>query len=91
MFALVYNLVCCVMLEAARRQAVDVSRISFAAALYWMRHARPQDTLPELKLVPHRPGRIEPRCRKRRPKQYDLMSRPREELRQALLQPEVKA
>ena len=45
-FCLVYNLVRMVMLEAARRQEVPVSRISFADALKWMRHARPGDLLP---------------------------------------------
>lgn len=35
--------------------------------------------------LPFRPGRIEPRAVKRRPKQYDLLNKPRQELRQALL------
>jgi Transposase DDE domain len=83
-FCLVYNLVRVVMLEAAKRQRVAVSRISFADALHWMRHARPGDRLPDLIVNPHRPNRIEPRCRKRRPKQYDLMNRPRRVLRKAL-------
>ena len=83
-FCLVYNLVRCVMLEASRRQEVALSRISFADALYWMRYARPGDSLPELKVNPLRPNRVEPRCKKRRPKQYNLMKKPRGELRQAL-------
>jgi hypothetical protein len=83
-FCLVYNLVRCVMLQAARRQGVPVSRISFADALYWVRYARPGQSLPDLKVNPLRPGRVEPRCRKRRPKQYDLMNKPRAELRKAL-------
>ena len=29
-------------------------------------------------------GRVEPRARKRRPKQYDLLNKPREELRRKL-------
>lgn len=83
-FCLVYNLVRCVMLEASRRQEVPVSRISFADALYWMRYARPGDSLTELKVNPLRPNRVEPRSKKRRDKQYDLMNKPREELRKAL-------
>ena len=83
-FCLVYNLVRCVMLEASRRQAVAVSRISFADALYWMRYAQPGETMPELKVNPLRPNRVEPRCKKRRPKQFDLMNKPRAELRKAL-------
>jgi hypothetical protein len=83
-FCLVYNLVRVVMLEAARRQRVPVSRISFVDALRWMRHARPGDHLPALVVNPRRPHRIEPRCRKRRPKQYDLMNKPRDVLRKTL-------
>jgi Transposase DDE domain len=84
MFSLVYNLVRVVMLEASLRQEVPVSRISFADAYKWMRHARPGDPLPTLIVNPYRPDRIEPRCRKRRPKQYDLMNRPRAVLRKLL-------
>jgi len=83
-FCVVYNLVCRVMLEAGRRQEVDPRRISFADALYWMRYAGPGDLLPALKVNRLRPDRCEPRCRKRRPKQYDLMNKPREKLREAL-------
>jgi hypothetical protein len=83
-FCLAYNLVRVVMLEAGRRQEVDPRRISFADALYWMRYAKPGDVLPALKVNPHRPNRTEPRCKKRRPKQYDLMNKPRKELRKLL-------
>jgi hypothetical protein len=83
-FGLVYNLVRAVVLEAARRQEAPVSRISFIDAYKWMRHARPSDTLPPLIINPYRPDRIEPRCRKRRPKQYDLMNKPRAVLRKLL-------
>jgi hypothetical protein len=83
-FCLVYNLVRVVMLQAARRQQVAVSRISFADALKWMRHAGPRDRLPELTVNPVRTGRVEPRCLKRRPKPYDLMNKPRRVLRKAL-------
>lgn len=86
-FCLVYNLVRVVMLEAATRQEVAVSRVSFADALRWVRHARPGDVMPDLLVNPHRPGRAEPRCKKRRPKQYDLMNKPRAQLRKALKNP----
>ncbi|MEH2238397.1 hypothetical protein [Nostoc sp.] len=36
------------------------------------------------KLVPNRPGRSEARVRKRRPKAYPLMTKPRHELRKEL-------
>jgi hypothetical protein len=83
-FCLVYNLVRVVMPEAAQRQEVPVSRISFADALAWARHARPGSVMPDLIVNPHRPNRAEPRCKKRRAKQYDLMNRPRDELRRRL-------
>jgi hypothetical protein len=85
MFVVVYNLVRRVMQEAGRRQAVAPERISFVDALRWLRHARPGEELPRLRINPERPGRVEPRVRKRRPKQYDLMRKPRAELRNALL------
>ena len=83
-FCLVYNLVRVVMLEAAARQEVAVARVSFADALRWVRHARPGDVMPDLVINRHRPDRAEPRCKKRRPKQYDLMNKPRDQLRKAL-------
>jgi hypothetical protein len=85
-FVLVYNLVRAVMIQAAARQGVGVERLSFADALHWLRHARPDDPLPTLLRVPHRPGRVEPRAVKRRPKPYPLMNRPREQWRRQLRQ-----
>lgn len=91
MFLLVYNMVRMTMLEAARRQEVSADRISFIDALRWLATARPGEPLPNLVVVPLRPGRLEPRCRKRRPKEYDLMSQPRAELRQALASKQLAA
>jgi len=90
-FSMVYNLVRVVMLTASRRQEVPVSRISFADAYKWMRHAKPGDVLPALIVNPHRPDRVEPRCKKRRPKQFDLMNKPRAELRKLLKNKRKKA
>lgn len=86
MFLLVYNLVRMTILQAARRQGVPPERISFVDALRWLATAQPGDTLPDLVLLPSRAGRVEPRVRKRRPKEYDLMKQPRAELRKALLE-----
>jgi len=83
-FCLVYNLVRAVMLEASRRQEVAVSRVSFADVLHWMRHARAGEELPNFVVNRRRPERVEPRCKKRRPKEYDLMSKPRDVLREQL-------
>ncbi len=90
-YAIVYNLVRVVMVEAARRQGVEVERVSFVDALRWLAQARPGEELPELVVNPERPGRYEPRVKKRRPKQYDLMRKPRSVLRKDLLAQEVKA
>jgi hypothetical protein len=84
-FAIVYNLVRVVMVEAARRQGVEVARISFIDALRWLVAARHRAVLISLIVNPHRPGRVEPRAKKRRPKQYDLMMEPRRVLRNRLL------
>jgi hypothetical protein len=86
---IVYNLVRRVMHEAGRKQGVKPDRISFVAAWRWLRRAEPGEAVPELRVNPERAGRYEPRVKKRRPKQYDLMRRPRAELRQALLKPTV--
>ncbi len=83
-FALIYNLVRQVMLEAASRQSVDVQRISFIDALRWLQTAEPGDALPRLVVNPYRPNRLEPRVRKRRPKQYPLMRKPRWQLKKEL-------
>ena len=83
-FVLVYNLVRVIMMEAAVRQQVALDRISFADALYWMRHAQPGQSLPTLIVNLHRPERVEPRAIKRRPKSYDLLNRPRAILRKRL-------
>jgi hypothetical protein len=85
MFLILYNAVRVVMLEAASRQEVAVDRISFADALYWVRHGDLNRPLPGLQVVPYRPDRVEPRAVKRRPKEYDRLSKPRDQLRKPLL------
>lgn len=90
-FALVYNLVRVVMLEAAKRQGVALERISFIDALRWLSTARPGESLPPLVVNPHRPDRVEPRAVKRRPKPYPLLMQPRRVARNALIQQHVGA
>jgi hypothetical protein len=84
-YAIVYNLVRIVMMEAARRQGVGVERISFVDALRWLVEAKPGEELPKLVVNPDRPGRYQPRVRKRRPKQFPPMNKPRSVLRKDLL------
>jgi hypothetical protein len=85
MFAIAYNLVRLVMLEASRRQDVPLERISFIDALRWLRNAHADSELPALVINPVRPDRIEPRVLKRRQKEYARMTKPRNVLRKALL------
>jgi hypothetical protein len=91
MYALVYNLVRLVMVEASRRQKVAVARISFVDALRWLAAARPGARLPKLVVNPDRPNRVEPRVVKRRPKKYPRMTQPRRVLRNALMEQGVAA
>jgi hypothetical protein len=73
-----------VMVQAAWRQQVPLARISFIDAVRWLAAAHDEESLPLLIINLHRPYRYEPRVRKRRPKQYPLMQKPRNELRKLL-------
>lgn len=102
MHLLAYNLIRCLMWQAAETHRRDLHRLSFAGSvdrlnaalpylwlfegtaqtrrlydllLYWIAHD----------LTPDRPNRLEPRAVKRRPKQYDLLNKPRHQMRQALV------
>jgi hypothetical protein len=90
-YGIVYNLVRLAMGEAARRQRVAVDRISFIDALRWLLEAKPGEAMPRLVVNPSRPGRFEPRVRKRRPKQFPLMKKPRRELRKELAEKDIAA
>jgi Transposase DDE domain len=84
MYAIAYNLVRLAMLEAGRRQKVPLERISFVDALRWLRDTPAGELLGRLVVNPLRPGRIEPRALKRRPKEYDRLNKPRHILRQRI-------
>jgi hypothetical protein len=90
-FGLVYNLVRAVMVEASRRQCEAMDRISFVDALRWLGGSESGEGLPDLVVNPDRPGRVEPRVVKRRPKQYMRMTRSRAEWRKRLLGQEIVA
>jgi len=83
-YSLVYNLVRMVMLKAAEEQHTPVTSISFVDALRWLTEACRQLRPLRLATIPHRPNRYEPRVRKRRPKQFVLMRKPRKQLQQEL-------
>jgi Transposase DDE domain len=91
MYALAYNLVRLSMCEAAERQEVAVERVSFVDALRWLRGAEAGEEMPKFVVNPHRAGRYEPRVRKRRPKQYPVMKKPRAELRKLLREKDLAA
>jgi hypothetical protein len=88
--AMAYNLVRLVMLQSATRQHPTVERISLLDALRWL--GAPSTGIPLVGLIvnPIRPNRVEPRVKKRRPKSFPFMIKPRQELRQQLVQQELK-
>ena len=90
-YAIVYNLIRLVMVKAGHRQGFAPDRISFIDAMRWLIQAKPGDEVPRLIVNPLRENRFEPRARKRRPKQYDLMKKSRAELRERLIAQAVKA
>jgi hypothetical protein len=98
---LAYNLIRHVMWQAGQRYHVAPRRISFKGTIQYVisfrsmfsgrsPQAKRETNMRFLRLiafqeVPNRPGRIEPRVKKRRPKTYNLMNKPRAELKAALL------
>ena len=90
MYALAYNLVRVTMCQAAGRQGVEADRVSFIDARGGL-GAEEGEEMPELVVNPRRPGRYEPRVRKRRPKQYPVMKKPRAELRKLLRDKDLAA
>ena len=91
---LAYNLIRSVMWAAARPGAVRPRHLSVKGTMQHVLSFREAPALSALddlllklvgqQIVPYRPDRIEPRVRKRRPKNYPLMTRPRSELKAAL-------
>ena len=84
-FAMVYNLVRLVMLQSAGLQHTAAERISFLDALRWLGAPRTRMPLMGLLVNPIRPHRVEPRVKKRRPKPFPLMIKPRQALHQQLI------
>ena len=83
-YLMVYNLVRLVMLRAARRQQVALSRVSFVdAARCLAAGILGLPCLSRLLINPSRPGRHEPRVVRRRKTEYDLMTKPRAAYRHA--------
>jgi Transposase DDE domain len=89
-FAIVYNLVRLVMWQSATLQHTAAERISFLDALRWLSAPRTGRPLAALIVNPIRPHRVDPRVKKRRPKSFPFMITPRQELRQQLVQQELR-
>jgi hypothetical protein len=90
-FALVYNLVRSVACRAAEAKGVAADRVSVTDAVRWLVGVEGDADLSVILVVPKREGRVEPRVKKRRPKQYSRMTKPRRELRKELLDNNVAA
>jgi len=103
---LAYNMVRATMAQAAYLGHVLPRQLSFKGALQLLNafgdnlrhcpfgrlvlnHAFLLAGLAQMKL-PHRPGRVEPRARKRRPKTHGLLTKPRKILRARLLKKQQK-
>jgi hypothetical protein len=95
-----YNVIRALMVKAARHHDVDPRQLSYKGALQSLlgfaeklsgSSQRKRDWLFDILLegiandrVGDRPNRVEPRARKRRPKPYPLLTKPRKEARTAL-------
>ena len=93
MHVIAYNLVRALMLDAAHKHHAPLDRISFKGTCDAIRNwapviaqAKPQQRHYFIaamiqsiarSLIPHRPNRSEPRAKKRRPKNYQLLTQPR--------------
>jgi hypothetical protein len=93
MHQIAYNLIRLTMLEAAAQREVPVETLSFKGTLASLREWAPHfSALPSRARrnlwtslldaiasdpLPHRPNRAEPRARKRRPKNHQLLNKPR--------------
>jgi hypothetical protein len=90
MFPIVDNLVRMVLYQSARLQQIGVERISFVDALRWVSVPSTGMPLGALLVNPVRPHGVEPRVQKRWSKPFPLMITPRQELRQQLVQQELR-
>ena len=98
MHLIAYNLVRLTLLEASAQEGVAVERVSFKGTLATLRQWAPilagsdrrgRSRLWKMLLhylaadaIPCRPNRVEPRARKRRPKNYQLLNKPRDRFKE---------
>src|SRR5205807_2437253 len=72
------------MAGSARARGVAPERVSLVDAVRWLGGPDGGEDVSVLLVNPSRPGRVEPRVVKRRPKQYFRLTKPRAELRKEL-------
>jgi len=77
-FAIIYNVLCSIMIQAADQIGCCIRRISFIDTIRWLLATRRDKIELSILTNPLRPGRVEPRAIKRRPKPYDLLTKPRQ-------------
>jgi hypothetical protein len=83
-YLLVYNLARLAMLRHAQACGVAAGRVSFIDALRWLCcRMLGLSGVATLLINPYRPGRRDPRVIRRRLKEYNLMKRPRAELKRS--------
>ena len=75
----------------AGARGVAAERVSVTDAVRWMEGAEGDEDLSVILINPSRKSRVEPRVRKRRPKQYPLMTKTRAVLRKQLTDKKVAA
>ncbi len=99
MHVIAYNLIRALMRDAAKKHGAPLDRISFKGTCDAVRNWAPViaeakgkrraaliDAMIHsiaLNIVPHRPDRTEPRAKKRRPKNYQLLTKPRKEFKES--------
>jgi len=94
-YFLAYNLIRLIMAQAASHNGVLPRDLSFKHSvqlwLVWNKQSEYSDdhtilfNLMAQRRVGHRPGRIEPRAVKRRPKPFSLLMKPRDELKAGIM------
>ena len=83
-YCIIYNLVRLVMIEAAEKLKLPLKRISFCDAARWLLESLSEVRPLNIIVLPVRPGRREPRVKKRRDKSYPYMIKPRAELKEMM-------
>ncbi len=79
-YGVAYNLARSIMVQAGISQGVPPERISLIDVLRCLMLGLCGDHLPQFVVNPYRPGRIQPRAVKKRPKQYARLTHPRSQM-----------